>query len=339
MAVEQFTNGPTTTLDGAINDVVTSLTIDDATGFPAAAQYRIKIDSEIMIVTAGAGTTTWTVTRGAESTTAASHSDGATVTHILTAGAIDQFRADNVVADTFANLPTVGKEGRLFIQSDAAALTIARDTGAIWQPYGPIYKFKPPVLADFTWVNQGSATATQDTGILLSAPVTGSTSTTSCAILKKTAPSTPYTIRAAMKGLAAISGDTGSFGLCFRESSTGEIECHELSAMVSAQTRQRIGHRVTPTTNTLTTAGYLASTNWGPSSDVFWVAIEDNGTNKKFHVSDDGEHWITVVNVVRTQNMTPDEVGFYINPKFALAAGWLTGSADPYVRLLSWEEL
>ena len=45
-------------------------------------------------MTAGAGTTTWTVTRGAESTTAASHADGAAVTHVLTAGAVGKLKAE-----------------------------------------------------------------------------------------------------------------------------------------------------------------------------------------------------------------------------------------------------
>jgi hypothetical protein len=40
----------------------------------------VKVDSEIMVVTAGAGTTTWTVTRAADGTTAATHNAGAAVT-------------------------------------------------------------------------------------------------------------------------------------------------------------------------------------------------------------------------------------------------------------------
>jgi len=41
--------------------------------FLRAGRFRIRIDDEDMTVTGGQGTTTWTVTRGVNSTTAASH--------------------------------------------------------------------------------------------------------------------------------------------------------------------------------------------------------------------------------------------------------------------------
>ena len=66
----------------------TSLTVDDANGFPATGEYSILIDSEVLRVTAGNGTTTWTVTRGYASTTAATHSDN-TVVHLMSDGYAD----------------------------------------------------------------------------------------------------------------------------------------------------------------------------------------------------------------------------------------------------------
>ena len=50
-----------------------------ATGFPGSGPYSIMIDSEQMSVTAGFGTTTWTVTRGTGGTTAATHTNGTMV--------------------------------------------------------------------------------------------------------------------------------------------------------------------------------------------------------------------------------------------------------------------
>jgi hypothetical protein len=58
--------------------------------FPSQTNYTIIIDSEIMLVTAGAGTATWTVTRAQEGTSAAAHAIGATVTHVLTAASLDR---------------------------------------------------------------------------------------------------------------------------------------------------------------------------------------------------------------------------------------------------------
>lgn len=94
MPTERFANNAQTTLNGALTAGATSLTVAAAAGFPAAAQYRIRIDDELLLVTAGAGTSTWTVTRGIESTTAAAHGNGATVTHVVTAGAVAKLKAE-----------------------------------------------------------------------------------------------------------------------------------------------------------------------------------------------------------------------------------------------------
>jgi hypothetical protein len=100
MSTEQFSNNAATTLANAMNSSQTTLTVNDASLFPASAQFRIRIDStggsEIVLVTGGAGTTTWTVQRGIEGTTAISHASGDTVTEVLTAGAMAQFQQDTL---------------------------------------------------------------------------------------------------------------------------------------------------------------------------------------------------------------------------------------------------
>lgn len=68
-----------TTLNGAVTNIATSVVVTSAAGFPAAGAYSIMIDAEQMNVTAGFGTTTWTVTRGTGGTTAAAHNNGAMV--------------------------------------------------------------------------------------------------------------------------------------------------------------------------------------------------------------------------------------------------------------------
>ena len=54
----------------------------------ATGQFRVLVESEYMLVTGGAATTTWTVTRGIEGSAAAAHAAGTAVTHLLTAGAL-----------------------------------------------------------------------------------------------------------------------------------------------------------------------------------------------------------------------------------------------------------
>jgi hypothetical protein len=85
---DKFSNNGESQLNGSINDSVTSLVVDSASTFPTTGNFRIKIDDEILLVTA-VSTNTFTVTRGAESTTAASHADNAPVYGVLTAGALN----------------------------------------------------------------------------------------------------------------------------------------------------------------------------------------------------------------------------------------------------------
>src|SRR5207237_660373 len=66
-----------TTLSSGITAAATTMSVPSAAGFPAGGSYRVRVDDEDMTVTAGAGGTTWTITRASNGTTAAAHSAGA----------------------------------------------------------------------------------------------------------------------------------------------------------------------------------------------------------------------------------------------------------------------
>jgi hypothetical protein len=100
MAQDIFaSNGPTTTVSSGGTTAPSagtseSWTVASSTGFPAAAtgvsQFRVADKAhptELMIVTNVSGTT-WTVTRGAESTTPVAHTAGFTIYQALTAGVL-----------------------------------------------------------------------------------------------------------------------------------------------------------------------------------------------------------------------------------------------------------
>jgi len=105
MTTEQFANNASSTLNGTITSSQTTLVVNSATGFPSVPQFRILVDSEIMLVTGVSGTT-FTISRGVENTTQASHTNGATVTHIFTAGAITQAKVDAVTVRTASSIKT-----------------------------------------------------------------------------------------------------------------------------------------------------------------------------------------------------------------------------------------
>lgn len=58
------------------------------TALQATGQFRVVIDKEIFLVTAGGATTTWTAVPEQEGSTGAAHLVGAQIFHFLTAGAL-----------------------------------------------------------------------------------------------------------------------------------------------------------------------------------------------------------------------------------------------------------
>lgn len=83
-----------TTLNGGINAVTTSITVNAVSGFPVSFPYTLVIDPdeltrEVVNVTA-AVSTTLTVTRGQDGTSASSHSNGAVVKHMIVARDVDE---------------------------------------------------------------------------------------------------------------------------------------------------------------------------------------------------------------------------------------------------------
>jgi hypothetical protein len=73
-------NPKTTTRPTATTIGQPTITVASASGFPTSGNYYIRIDSEVLQVTGGQGTTTWTVARGQLGTAAAAHGTGAVVT-------------------------------------------------------------------------------------------------------------------------------------------------------------------------------------------------------------------------------------------------------------------
>ncbi len=89
MTIKRFANSAQTTLAAAVTSGATTLVVNGAGPFPSANDFYVRVDNELILVTAGAGTVNWTVTRGAESTAPAAHSAGAVVTQVLTAGVMN----------------------------------------------------------------------------------------------------------------------------------------------------------------------------------------------------------------------------------------------------------
>lgn len=111
---EQFANNAASTLNGAINNSTTTIVVATGEGsrFPSVGNFRLMIGldpftAEIVLATARTSDTI-TVVRGQESTSAQPWGNGTAVTHIVTAGAIEQIRTQFVtVGDELYTTKTV----------------------------------------------------------------------------------------------------------------------------------------------------------------------------------------------------------------------------------------
>src|SRR5271166_5080822 len=90
MPTEQFANTAQGSLAFAITPTSISIQISNANEFPLVPQFRIRVDNELILVTAVVGNV-FGIERGIENTSPAGHLAGATVTHVLTAGSLTGF--------------------------------------------------------------------------------------------------------------------------------------------------------------------------------------------------------------------------------------------------------
>lgn len=227
---------------------------------------------------------------------------------------------DSTHTAAYGSRPAAGNPGDLFLPADG--MTVERDTGSAWVPWGPVFPLTAPVDGDFAWVNQGGASVdTTRGGIYLLAPAGAGVN---LRIRKKSAPATPYTITAAFLAEGLMLNNPW-FGLLFRQSSDGKIAGFGIQ-------------RNTSNTDNLYSVKYADATTFSAlytgvgykTSCLYFFRIADDGTNRICSFSCDGQHWQTFHTIGRTDFLTADEVGFWVN---AEQGTWPVG-----VTLLSWKQ-
>jgi len=77
-----------------VDSTQTTITVVDGSIFPSVGNYRLMLDSEILLATSVAGDVI-TVVRGQEGTTATAHKNGSDVSAVMTAGAIVQYVSEH----------------------------------------------------------------------------------------------------------------------------------------------------------------------------------------------------------------------------------------------------
>jgi hypothetical protein len=302
--VEVYTNNPGSTLNSSINNSVTSLDVVSAASFPTSGIFSILIGTEIMKVTAVSGTT-FTVVRGQEGTSAASHTAGDAVDGTLTKRSMDQICADQVTYDIYANLPAAGKKGRMFVPSDGGIQLF--DDGTNWNGWWNGQPAKPLDNSVFTWDNQSSCSLTQYGSNWTLAVTSANTGNPGFALRYKTAPSTPYTILMAFTPLFHIGASSAfySFACGFRESSSGKL--HSFMMAWNSSLVQMWSSKWTNSTSfstDYTTSGIGRIFEPIPH----YMYLKDDGTDRSFGVSYDGKILAEFDFTTSSDFLTPNQV-------------------------------
>lgn len=242
---------------------------------------------------------------------------------------------DSVLTNVHASRPGASNDGNLFLPSDGFSLE--RDTGAVYTPWGPIFPLTPPDDSQFAWINQGTASVSAvKNAIYLSTPKTSGSNNNR--IRKKAAPSTPYVITAGFLLTADYYAGGATFyaveaGLVFRQSSDGKLVTFFIGGTAGAT---NLAVRKW-TSATAFSADYINNNGAGwalTAAGVIWLRVADNGTDRICSVSADGQNFIPVHTIGRTDFLTADEVGFFVRAD-STSAGSLGGAG---LTLLSWKE-
>lgn len=223
-----------------------------------------------------------------------------------------------ITSGTYASIPGSPIAGDIYIPTDSF-YNLLRYNGSSWDHFKDGMQMVPPVVGDFTWVNQGDAsTATTKGGIFFEAPANGSVNVR---IMKKAAPATPYIVTA--KIIPRLFDTAVLAGLAFRQSSDGKLQLFGLAfGGVTYLASQKYNSA------TSFNANYTTISISDVGSPLF-LRIEDNGTNRICSWSTDGQNFVTVHSIGRTDFMTADEIGFTISPSSTVIAAYT---------LLSWKQ-
>lgn len=269
---DELINRYSSTLNGSISSSDTTITVSDATGLPTAGFFTLQIGSELIRCSGRSGAVLAVDQRGDEGTAAAAHSSGVVVQCVLTEDTLRQYllrgaghgRSCGYTGDaSFADSQAWPIPMRRPADESRAALTVS----------------------DFTWRNQGSATATDSNGaIVLTVPDEANFNLRG---LELTAPSTPYAMTARLRmalGPGVPASNTSSIGgLWAVESSTGKL----LALWARYGDVIEFGRWSSVTTYSAdigTRLGYHEP-NW------LWFRFVDNGTDVKGFFSTDGSNW------------------------------------------------
>jgi hypothetical protein len=177
----------------------------------------------------------------------------------------------------------------------------------------------PPTLTNWTWVNQGTGSATDCTvgnraGIFMDSNNPAAPGA-NYRILKRSAPATPYVITAAVF-IGFGKWQFNGAGVGWRQSSDGKFVIFEGTNGGSNTGDIRVYKWNSPTS---ASAAYRSRNTLISANSLMWFRIEDDGTDRKSYWSNDGANFVLFHSVGRTDFLTADEVMIGVNTESTTA--------------------
>jgi hypothetical protein len=336
---EQYQNFAYGTISSTINNSSNPVTIvlngGNGASFPATTNgpFRITVlgtgastATEVMIVTTRSSDTL-TAYRGTTiSTYGAAEiptpslqawAAGSVVSHNLTAGAMNQIRADINTVGSYATIPSTGLLGQRFIASDGVFGEYIYN-GTTWVPYISGLPMSPPAASTFTTnVTAAGATqvvfGTQNGGALF---FSGSRTSGGDNLIANmmTCPST-YTHRVRFYLNADLNNSPNYFmaGLCLWNSTSGKFETYCVGPESSAPYPGSL-RVVTWNSGTSGNSTPYQETILPGRGGYYDLQISDNGTTRSFSFSNDGQNIFTGYSEATGSWITPTHVGVVLDP-------------------------
>lgn len=234
-----------------------------------------------------------------------------------------------ISSGAFGSAPSCSSSPFIYLANDAGVVGYCNGSSTLTWKYGPLI-VTPFGTGDTSWYNQTSATVAADhgaEGVILTS--TAGAGVNIQARIKATA-STPYT----QIGCFNLYNPTqfASAGLLWTDGtnvSTSKIITFNITSINTGPSQIAVQKQ---TGATGAAAAYTLSNSTTPTSisqNAVCFALVDDGTNRKYGYSYDKQNWISVLSTLRTDFLTPTQMGYYVNTN--------TSSAIVVEHLFDWE--
>lgn len=191
--------------------------------------------------------------------------------------------------------------------------------------FGPTGPRTTPPSTGWSWFNQRGSTeaiSSRDGSIHLHVPVgAAGASTVTSARMRTPALATPYTVIANLSAIQ-MAADFMHWGLCFGNAGA------EITLLYYGYVSGTTNIYIAPTSGgSAGTARFGAFTVKEP---INFMALRDDGTNKKYYIGVQEEHMMEIYSEARATQFTPTQIGWIGSPR--------NNSYPVDVTLWSWKE-